>query len=312
MKYLMKIISVLFILQVTILVYGQRDPVYSQYMFDKVLINPAYAGSSNWIVGSLKYRSHLMGIEGAPQTNLFTFHAPIQKKSMGVGLKAIYDKTAVTNTLTVTGMYSYHLGFGDGKLSFGLEGGMVHSSTDYQKLIRHDADDPSIPETVEVAIVPDASFGIFYHAEKYYAGAALYHLFSSIPLLPESANNEMIQMEKTAYLFGGYILDVSKSFALEPGGLLKYAPGAPLQADLNLNLIYNERITLGGSYRTGGAAAVLLKVDVTEGIRIAYSYDINFSKLSNFSTGSHEIMLSFGRKLLPPAIKQEVHPRYYF
>lgn len=312
MKILMKIICVLFIFQATVLVYGQRDPVYSQYMFDKVLINPAYAGSSNWIVGSLKYRNHLMGIEGAPQTNLFTFHAPIQKKNMGVGLKAIYDVTAVTNTLTVTGIYSYHLGFGDGKLSFGLEGGMVHSSTDFQKLIRHDADDPSIPDAVEVAIVPDASFGIYYSAEKYYAGAALYHLFSSIPLMPETVNNEMIQMAKTAYLFGGYILDVSKSFALEPGGLLRYAPGAPLQADLNLNLVYNERITLGGSYRTGGAAAVLLKVDVTEGIRIAYSYDINFSRLSNFSSGSHEIMLSFGRKLLPPAVKTEVHPRYYF
>jgi type IX secretion system PorP/SprF family membrane protein len=231
---------------------------------------------------------------------------------MGVGLKAIYDQTAVTNTLTVTGIYSFHLGFGEGKLSFGLEGGMVHSTTDFQKLIRYDADDPSIPETVEVAIVPDASFGIYYHAKSYYAGAAFYHLFNSIPLLPDSDNTEMIQMAKTAYLFGGYIFDVSKSFALEPGGLLKYAPGAPIQADLNLNLIYNERITLGGSYRTGGTAAVLLKVDVTEGIRIAYSYDINFSRLSNFSTGSHEIMLSFGRKLLPPAMKKEVHPRYYF
>lgn len=312
MKNLLKILSVLFLLQATAQVFGQRDPVYSQYMFDKVLINPAYAGSSNWIVGSLKYRNHLMGIEGAPQTNLFTFHAPIQKKSMGVGLKAIYDQTAVTNTLTISGIYSFHLGFGNGKLSFGLEGGMVYSSTGYQKLIRHDPDDPSIPETLETAIVPDASFGIYYQSEKYYAGAALYHMFSSKLLMPESANTEMIQLEKTAYLFGGYILDVSKTFALEPGGLLKYAPGAPLQADLNLNLIYNERITLGGSYRMGGTAAVLLKVDVTEGIRIAYSYDLNFSALSNVSSGSHEIMISFGRKLLPPAVKTEVHPRYYF
>ncbi|MCK4746266.1 MAG: type IX secretion system membrane protein PorP/SprF, partial [Bacteroidales bacterium] len=73
---------------------GQNEPVYSQYMFDKILINPAYAGSSNWIVGSLKYRNHFRGIEGAPETSLFTFHAPLQKKSMGVGLKAVYDQTA--------------------------------------------------------------------------------------------------------------------------------------------------------------------------------------------------------------------------
>jgi type IX secretion system PorP/SprF family membrane protein len=312
MKILMKILSILFIFQTTVLVYGQRDPVYSQYMFDKVLINPAYAGSSNWMVGSLKYRNHLLGIEGAPQTSLFTFHAPIQRKSMGMGLKAIYDQTAVTTTLTVSGIYSFHLGFGDGKLSFGLEGGMVYSSTDFQKLRRYDAVDPSIPETIEIAIVPDASFGIYYQAETFYAGASLYHLFNAVSVLPESINGEMIQMAKTAYLFGGYILDLNRTFALEPGGLLKYAPGVPLQADVNLNLVYNERITLGGSYRMGGVAAVLLKVDVTEGIRIAYSYDISFSNLSNFSTGSHEIMLSFGRKLLPPAMQKEVHPRYYF
>ncbi|MEZ5071372.1 MAG: type IX secretion system membrane protein PorP/SprF [Bacteroidales bacterium] len=291
---------------------GQRDPLYSQYMFDKLLVNPAYAGSSNWIVGSLKYRNHLGGIEGAPQTSLFTFHLPLQKKSMGLGVKAVYDQLAVSNSMTLTGIYSFHIGFGGGKLSFGLEGGMVYNLTDYQSLVRYDPIDQSIPETTEAAIAPDASFGIYYNAKSLYVGVAAYHLFNPKRTVPAYDRNQMFQLEKTFYALGGYVIDIGKVFAVEPGFLVCYEPGAPFQVDGFLNFTYAERITLGGAYRTSQAAAVMLKVNVTEGLRIAYSYDLNVSNLANYSSGSHEFMLSYGIKLLPPPARKEVHPRYYF
>ncbi|MCP4311688.1 MAG: type IX secretion system membrane protein PorP/SprF [Bacteroidetes bacterium] len=290
---------------------GQSEPVYSQYMFDKILINPAYAGSSNWMVGSLKYRKHFMGIEDAPETSLFTFHAPLQKKSMGVGLKAVYDQTAVTNTLSLTGVYSFHIGFGNGKLSFGLEGGMVHKLTDYNGLYRHDQDDPMISNEAVSAIVPDASFGIYFHSRDYYAGVSVFHLFNTQKTSPDY-NSQMFQLERSATLMGGYIFDIKDIFTIEYGLMVRYVPEVPILTDFFMNVNFFDRITAGGAFRAWDQVSVMLKLDVTKSIRVAYSYDINLTGLSNYTSGSHELMLSYGIKLLPPATRREVHPRYYF
>ncbi len=101
---------------------AQQDISFSQYMYDKMLVNPAYAGSSTWVVGSLKNRTYVSDIEGVPQTNIFSFQAPWQSKNIGFGMKFIQDRIAVTNRFIASGIFSYHIGFGNGRLSFGLEG----------------------------------------------------------------------------------------------------------------------------------------------------------------------------------------------
>src|SRR6056297_3122803 len=108
--------------------FAQQDVRFSQYTFDKLLINPAYAGSSKWVVGSLKNRTVFSDIEGMPQTNIFSFQGPIQTRNIGLGTKVIHDRVAVTNRLIATAMFSYHIGFGKGKLSFGLEGGVINNN----------------------------------------------------------------------------------------------------------------------------------------------------------------------------------------
>ena len=293
------------------LVSGQSEPVYSQYMFDKIIINPAYAGSSNWLVGSLKHRSHTRGIEGAPETSLFTFHAPLQKKSMGVGLKACYDRTAISNTLSLSGVYSFHIGFGNGKLSFGLEGGMVNKLADFSGLIRTDHDDVAIPENAVTELVPDASFGIYFSSQNYYFGGSVDHLLSS-SIIPSDQEHRIINLDRSYSLIGGYISDVEDILTIEYGLMARYQPRVPILTDFYVNLNFLERFTIGGALRSLDMVSAMLKINVTKNIHVAYSYDFNLNALSNFSSGSHEIMLSYGIKLLPPPSRREIHPRYYF
>ena len=287
---------------------AQQDPMFTQYMFDKMLVNPAYVGSSNWIVATAKYRTQFVSVPGAPQTTTFTFHAPIQKKNLGVGLKFISDKTAEgavsTNWFTLNA--AYHLKLKESKLSFGLEGGILNKSANYANLIKYDPNDDNIPNGENV-FMPDVSFGTYFQTNKLYAGLSLYHL------LPNSGKTGDARLNKHYLAFVGNVFDiVDKKFAIDPSLLLKYVGSAPAQVDLNVNFVYLNRFTAGASWRTGDAFAVLVKADITEQIRVAYSYDVNTSGLSTFSSGGHEILLSYGIKILPPPALKDIHPRYYF
>jgi len=307
-------IFIIFILIISgyVAVHGQQDPVYSQYMFDKILINPAYAGSSNWVVTTLKHRRQFEGMEGAPITNLLTFHAPIQTKNMGLGLKLVQDNIAVSQILTLKGLYSYHIGFGSGKLSFGLEAGVINNVTNYDRLIRVDQDDQAIPGAGEAAFMPDASFGLYFQNQKYYLGATVNHLFSSTKSVSQYQRNELVKTEMDYYGLAGYIFNVTDALEIEPGIMIKYLPGIPVQADGYINLTFWERITIGTSYRRGDAISFLCRIVAADNFRIGYSYDYTLSGLADFSHGSHEIMITYGLELLAPPAKKVVHPRYYF
>jgi type IX secretion system PorP/SprF family membrane protein len=287
---------------------AQQDVLYSQYMFDKMLLNPAYSGSSRWVVGSVKSRLHFVNLNGAPRTNIFSFQAPYQEKNIGMGAKIVQDQIAVTSNLTATGFFSYHIGFGNGKLSFGLEGGIISSSFNYDDLIRYDIDDPDIPTGGQSHTRPDFSTGLFYQSNSFYLGASVYHLFASAA---PGETSDFYPLVKSYYGMGGYYLELSNDIILEPGFLMRYNPGAPLQADINLSLILN-RLAFGISFRTGDSFIGLFKLDVTKNLKILYSYDYTISSLGKYSNGSHEIGISYGIELLPPPAKKVVHPRYYF
>ena len=291
---------------------AQQDVSYSQYMYDKMLINPAYAGSSKWIVGSLKNRTYVSEIEGVHRTNVFSFQAPWQSKNIGMGLKLVQDKIAVTNRYMMSGIFSYHIGFGNGRLSFGLEGGIINSHYNYDELVRIMHDDPAIPLGDQSTIIPDISTGIFYQNQNFYLGATAYHLLNRKKSWPDYANNQFYKQEKSFYLTGGYMIEVSRDMILEPGFLLKYVNGVIPQADVNLSIIMIEKFSAGLSYRTGDAVLAMFKLDVTKNLKIMYSYDYTLSPLTSYSKGNHEIGISYGIELLPPPAKKVIHPRYYF
>lgn len=303
MKKFLLYISLTF---VVLSIKAQQDPMFTQYMFDKMLINPAYVGSSNWIVATAKFRKQFINVPGGPTTSTFTFHAPIQKYNLGVGLKVISDKTGVStnNWLTLNG--AYHIKLKEAKLSFGLEAGFINRNADYSGLIKHDPNDDNIPATENV-FLPDVSFGTYFQTNKFYTGVALYHL------MPNTGVSGDPRLNKHYFGFIGNVFDiVEKKFAIDPSVLVKYVGNAPMQLDVNTNFVFLNKYTLGATWRQGDAFAVLMKFDITEQIRFAYSYDVNTSGLSTFSNGGHEFLLSYGIKILPPPTLKDIHPRYYF
>ncbi len=292
--------------------YGQQDVTFSQYTFDKLLINPAYAGSSKWIVGSVKNRTQVSKIEGIPQSNTFSFQGPIQKKNIGLGAKVIHDRIAVTNRFIATGIFSYHIGFGKGKLSFGLEGGVINSNYSYDDLERTIYDDPSLPVGKESVFIPDFSAAIYYQNEQFYVGGTAGHLVNSKALIPHFNSNQFYSQAQNYYLMGGYFFEISRDVILEPGFLVKYVHGAPVQADVNILFTMIDKFSAGLSYRTGDAVIAMVKVDITKNLKIQYSFDYTLSPFSNYFSGNHEFGISYGIELLPPPAEKVIHPRYYF
>jgi len=303
---------ILFFLLTTLSLSAQQDVLYSQYMFDKMLVNPAYAGSSRWVVGSLKNRMQFMKIDGAPRTNLFTFQAPIQSKNIGLGAKVIQDNVAANQTFTATGFFSYHIGFGKGKLSFGLEGGVKYDMYDYDDLVRIDPDDPVITPGTGSLMVPEITTGIFYQSARFYLGASAYHLYKPEGSGPFDAITGVPLVKRNFYALGGIFIELGDHVFLEPGFLIKYMSSAPLQADINLAAIFFDRFAIGLSYRSMDAAVAFVKVDITKNLKVTYSYDYRISALADYTGGSHEFAISYGVELLPPPEKKVIHPRYYF
>ncbi|MFH1320925.1 MAG: PorP/SprF family type IX secretion system membrane protein [Bacteroidota bacterium] len=289
---------------------AQQYPLFSQYMFNRLIINPAYAGNSNIINGSLAYRQQLIGIDGAPETHIFSIHAPIQTKSMGIGLKVIHDKIVVTGQTSISAIYSYHLNFAKGKLSFGLEGGIFNQSIDFPNLRRTDQLDNALPLNKESIMTPDAAFGIYYHSDKFYLGVSLYHLLENKLNYTGYTENDrtlIAQLSRHSLLTGGYSINTGENIKIEPSFLVKYISSSPIQIDMNINAIYKNMLTIGGSYRTGDAIVFLLQYSFKDKIKLGYSYDYTISELASYNNGSHEIMFSYNI-ILEPGRKKIIEP----
>ena len=293
-------------------VYSQQDPMYTIYLYDRIQINPAFAGSSNWAVGTLKYRNQFLEIPGQPQTEALSFHAPLQKLHLGLGLKVMHENIAVVSTTNITGICSYHLNFASGKLSFGLEGGIYNQAISFPDLIRTDPIDNAIPNQRTAVTIPDASFGTYYRKKEFYLGFSVMHLVNSKLDYTKYQSGMNATLFKHYYFLLGKVFDLSESFAIEPSMLIKYVNAAPMQEDFNLSIIFKEKISLGFFYRTNDAVGGIFRVNITESLKMGYAYDFAVAGLSGYSNGTHEIFISYGIKLLPPAEEKEIHPRYYY
>lgn len=315
---LLSIVFILFVNARLNICFSQQEPMYTQNNFDRLVFNPAYAGSSGWIVNSFKHRTQFTGVEGAPQTQMFTIHAPWQIKSMGFGGKIVNDKLGATSQLNVNVITSYHLGIGDGKLSVGLELGMFSQSIDFSQLHKVNPVDQAIPTEKQSVAKPDGAFGIQYQAvnrkkkREYFIGFSIQHLFGSDLNFTGKERSMVGELSKHYFLSGGYAFDYKNGISLQPCFLLKKVAGAPSQLDLYINTIYKEKYTLGIGYRTSDAMTFVVKYHITDAIRISYSYDMRISQIAKYSSAAHEIMLRYGIKLLPPQQIKEINPRFYF
>ena len=278
-------------------VLGQSDPVSSQYMFNNMLYNPGYAGSSGMICATAMTRQQWVGFTGAPVSNIFHVNAAVRpfKINSGVGITIINDKVGfdTDNSLLLT--YSYITEIGNGKLGTGINFGVLNKAIDPNWVIPSGdqfvppSGDPLIPENKQSYVAFDMSFGLFYSASDYYAGISVTHI-----------NEPKIKYEKgTPYVarqfYGtaGYTLRMpNPSFELLPS-IFVYTDGKIFQPTVSTMVRYNKKVWGGVSFRAGDSLVGLFGIELYNGIRIGYSYDFPMNDIKSSTSGSHEFVVNY-------------------
>lgn len=285
---------------------AQQDVMVSQYMFNGLLLNPAYSGSHKYITSTLMHRSQWVKLEGAPVTSILAVDGAIKNKNMGLGLILLHDQIGATDQTDIYANYSYHLKLGEGKLALGIKAGASRYLFNTDQLVYWDQEDNVYqPGNKQTAWLPKFGFGTYYYTDKWYAGL-------SIPtLIAYDANytfgvdvNESALIRRHYMATGGIIFKLNKDFKMKPSVLIKYVPTAPLQADLNVHFLYKDQFWLGTSYRTGDAITAMIEYQTNFRLRVGYSYDFTLSNIRRYSSGTHEIMLGYDfGKNTPPETK---------
>lgn len=289
---------------------AQQDPMYTQYMFNQLVLNPAYAGSKDRFSAMLLYRTQWVGFEGAPKTTTFSAHAPFLHQSMAIGGTFVNDEIGIAHNLYFTGYYAYRLKLTELlRLSFGLSAELKRQQMSWTQSSPLFPLDPNLPAGDQSKSLPNFGFGMYMDHDNYYIGL-------TAPRIVENKldfTNGIGSIESSAkqrrhlYLMGGFIMDVSKDVKFKPAALIKYTDNAPFEFDLNLSALFAERIWLGMTFRTGDSFDVIAQF-VLDNMRIGYAYDYSLTKLQQFNNGSHEIMISIE---IDKKSKGVHHPRYF-
>lgn len=298
-------VMVLFIASKTAL--SQQEAMYTQYMFNTLAINPAYAGSRNVVSATALLRSQWAGIEGAPETQTFTIDAPINSKKIGLGFQLFNDKLGKSSNTGAVASYAYRIRMDKASLSFGLQGSISQFNSNYNTVELDPSGlsvDPAFTNNDRKTMY-NFGTGVYYNSDRFYIGLSSPELINNI--LPGSATG---QNRETFHVFfmSGYVFTLNNTFKLKPSILLKGVSGAPLEADLNSSLWIKDVISVGAQYRTNADVSGLLEIQVTPQIRFGYAYDHSTTPLSSYNSGSHEVMLryEFGFKR-----NKVITPRYF-
>lgn len=290
---------------------AQQLPLFSQQTFNRFGYNPACAGSKNSVDALLTHRTHMVNFPGAPTTQLLTVSAPWQRINMGFGVRVLNDNIGASNNFSVNIATNYAITLGTGKLSLGLEMGADQYSVDWDQLDRYDHQDEVIPTTEGSVTTPNAAFGLFYTTENWYLGYSVQNLIASRLIFAGEERDYSARKYATHYLNAGGVKKINDDFQFEPYLLIK-GTKSTWQMDFGSYVVLKQKYGVGLAYRTRDALVVTLKLELPEKFYLGYSYDVRLSSLSTYTNSSHEFMLGYYYKLLEPARKRAIHPRYYF
>jgi type IX secretion system PorP/SprF family membrane protein len=290
--------------------FAQQEVMVSQYMFNGLFLNPAYAGSHGYTTSSMLHRSQWVQMDGAPRTSMAAVDGSLMHGRMGLGLSIVHDQIGVSRDLDIAAHYAYHLKVSDlSRLSFGLKAGMSIYSARLSDLTIWDSNDQVFASNINNEKVGKFGFGMYWYDATSYVGISVPTIYATDKgLQAQIAGLKERYFTQHYYLQAGKVFPLGELFDIKPSTMVKFTPNVPLEADVNCNLLYRERIWFGLGYRTGDAFVGMLEYQVNPQMRIGYAYDMTTTRLGNYSTGSHEVMLGidFGRDLIK--IKS---PRYF-
>ena len=302
-----KLLPLLYLTFMSIGANAQQDEQMSLYMYNPLYFNPAYAGSRDALSMVAMGRFQWVNFKGAPTSQWFSAHSPILKKSLGVGGHFIHDKIGDRNR---TSGYadissSIQLNRNKSRLAAGLSFGFDAMSYDFTSSIVNDVNDPFYGQALSIT-KPNLGVGLYYYGEKHYLGI-------SVPRLLQAKTTNVSDLLHTLntrhyFISGGYVFDLNSVFKLKPSALVKYTPGAPLTADVNLSLFMYDRIWTGLMYRFHEAMGVNVVFHLKNTLNIGYVYDFPINGLRKYQSGSHEIILQYD---IQPKRSVFTSPRYF-
>ena len=287
---------------------AQQLPLYSQYMFNTLEINPAYAGFKESMQFTSIFRKQFNGIKDAPQTALLSFDMPIGTTQLGVGLRLVDDKISVSRTSGAQASMSYHIDGDNSRMSFGLQIGALNYKANMTDLNLTHAGDPIFAQDVNT-LVANFGTGIFYNTDKYYAGISVPNIVRThLRETNIALNYYEVKQSPHFYVNAGMLIDLNDNFILKPSFLLRGVKGIPLNYDINANIFFRDLLSMGVSYRSHSAVVGLMDFRVIPELRLGYAYDYNVGRLSAFAKGTHEIILRYHI----PIDKDVLMPSYLF
>ncbi|MES2568126.1 MAG: type IX secretion system membrane protein PorP/SprF [Bacteroidota bacterium] len=276
---------------------AQQDPMYTHYMYNTLMVNPAYAGSREALTVTGLHRSQWVNFKGAPVVQSLTMHSPLVNEHIGVGLSVLNDKIGPTNRTSIFADFAYRMNLTKkSKLSLGLSGGANIFQANLNSLELDQQNDPSFQNNISNRAVPNFGFGIYYSRERFYAGISAPGLIqNNYSKVSQVGGTTLIGTEQRHYFFiAGGVINLGDNLAFKPTTLVKATPGAPMQADVTASFVIMKKLTLGAMYRTGDAFGGLIGVNLTDQLHVGYSYDWSYGlKTGRYNQGSHEIMLRY-------------------
>ncbi|MEM8906978.1 MAG: type IX secretion system membrane protein PorP/SprF [Bacteroidota bacterium] len=314
--------------------FAQQDAMFTKYMFNSLVYNPAYAGAKDHLAIGLLHRTQWWGLEGGPNTQSFSIHTPMKNERVGIGLSAVNDIIGPTHTMQANLSYAYRIPIGKGRLSIGLQGGFMNWRADWTKLQLENLNDDAFSEVDPSKWLPNFGAGIYFFTDKFYVGLSSPQLIE-YDLREENINTSQWAKQYRHYYFAtgvaiplrGEALIFKPSILIKNVGLLSNlnkdeaftAFGAPTEFDLDLSLMFYQALWIGTSFRSAiegvvGDSSSFDSVDIwasyylTNGLRIGVAYDYTLTELQGPAQGSFELMLGYE---FDYKTKQVVTPRYF-
>ncbi len=281
---------VIFALMLMGSVYAQQDAQYTQYMYNTININPAYAGSRGVMSVFALHRSQWVGLDGAPTTNTASIHTPIENSKIGLGLSFVNDKIGVSVENDISADISYTIKTSESwKLSFGLKASANLLSINFSDLVLLPGE--NYPMDISNRFTPNIGAGVYWHSEKSYIGLSIPHMLETKHY--EDNTNSVASEKMHFYFITGHVFDLDESIKFKPALLTKVVNGAPLQVDISGNFMFNDKFVVGAAYRWDAACSFLAGFQINNSWYIGYGYDLETTKLANYNSGSHEIFLRY-------------------
>ncbi len=288
-KYLILIIAIAFGIVDS---FGQKEPQYTQYMYNIGSFNPAYVGTVENIDISGLYRAQWIDIPGAPRIIRFGANIPLSNEKNGLGFNVVNDQLGPTTQTFFDIAYSFQVNVSDmTKLSFGIDAGGSAINVDYSKGTFENPNEPLLNNQVINKFYPTIGAGMFLYSDNWYLGLSVPNFLTSTIKDEEISSliNDQIQMN----FIGGYVFELSDALKFKPAFLANYLKGLPLKFDISTNFLLNDVFTLGASYRIDNAVSGLAGFQVSSSMFVGYAYDYNTTSLGEYNQGSHEVILKF-------------------